>query len=184
MKRVIITLFVCMIIADASIAEQIEVSLDPGSFVVAYFNAPGHPELLTPIAKFTHKLERFAQEKATLKIDFQLGGDKPTLHLDRQMDRFEVYPCREVFDLVDNKGFHFGDGVEVLRTRVRREGDTLIIVKKFRHPDDGRENEFVVVVSESKEWIVKNVKVPETFMLWNWEFRDTFEYLDIGLRGR
>jgi hypothetical protein len=183
MKRVIIKLFGCMIIASTAIAEPIEVSLDPGTFVVAYFNAPSHPELLTPIAKFTHQLERFAQEKATLKIDFQLGGDKPTLHLDRQMDRFEIYPCRQVFDLVNNKGFHFGEGAKVIRTTIRREGDTLIIVKKFRHPDNDRENE-LVVVSGSKEWIVKNVKVPETFMLWNWEFRDTFEYLDIVLRGR
>jgi len=184
MKSVGINFLACMITACTATADPVEVNLDPGDFVVAYFNTPGHPELLTPIAKFAHRLKRFAQEQATLTIDLRLGGEKPALHLDRLMDRFGSYPCREVLDLVDNKGFHFGDGARVDRIRIRREGNTLIVVKQFRHPANSRENELVVVVSGSKEWIVENVKVPETFLLWNWDFRDTFEYLDIALGGR
>lgn len=165
-------------------ADPIEVKLEPGSYVMAYFSTPGNPDLLTPVTKFSHALPRFAHDPAVLTIDLKVGGDKPVLHLNRNMEKYKIAPCNAWFNLVDNKSFQFGDGVSLCGVSVRKEGESLVIIQKFKHVSKKVDNELVIVVSPSKDWFGKNIKVPESFMLWNWEFSDTFDYLDIALRAK
>jgi hypothetical protein len=171
----------CIVLSNVAFSGPIEVVIEPGSYVIAYFNTPGNPELLTPITKFTHSLPRFAGESAIMTINLQLEDQTPTLHLNRVMEKYKIASCRAWFNLVDNKGYLFSKGASLQGIKISKENECMIITQKFTHVDFKRDNELVIVIAPCKDKIEKRVKIPKSFMLWSWDFPDTFDYLDKAL---
>lgn len=173
-----------LLLSVLATAKPLEIDVPSGSYVMAYFNTPDDPELLTPVLKFSHHLKRFSGVDATLRIELKIGVEAPTLHLDRWMGGYERFPCKEELKLANNKGFVFDVDAELGKVVIHQGEKSTVLIQKFSDRSEMRDNELVVIISKDRELITRTVKVPASFLAWQWDFADTFEYLDIALKSR
>lgn len=184
MHAKILALSFWLLLSGFGRTNPVEINLPSGSYVFAYFNAPSEPKFLTPITQFSNHLDRFSNQNATLHIDLKIGNDNPVLQIDRWLDNLESFSCRENFRLINNKGFVFGNNVELGRLIVRQSENLTVIIQKFYDRTERRDNELVVIISKDSELIRRSVKIPDTYVAWNWDFNETFDYLANTLKNK
>jgi len=169
---------VCMYSLERAFAAPIEINIDPGSFVIIYFSRNLDSDSFVPITKLAYTLEEFKNEKAVLSIELVVGGENSVLHVNTNLVRKPNFPSVSTYSLEDDKGYQFGLDTTLGKVVVNTINEnTTMITQKFSDDRKEFDNNLVIIVSKDRKWIENHVDVPSSFLLWNWNFQQAFDYL-------
>lgn len=172
----ILLIILCSNVCVCVWSQSLEFNLKKGECCFTYLSNPEEPNALIPIDNIAYKNPTFDGHDARISVELNSEEGLGELIVRSWIDGFQKYDLRDRRKISDYKlGYPVGKDFMLGKVRISNQDGYSIVTQEFYHRTTLQRFEFNAIIAKDKEVIIKRIKIPESFVLWEWKFRDPFD---------